>query len=38
MTNSMGVSNLTLPANSVAMKAKIWTPVGITTASLAAEK
>ena len=38
MPNSIGIEKMTRPASSVAMKTKIWTPVGIATASEAAEK
>ena len=37
-TNSIGAEKITRPASSVARKAKICTPVGIATASEAAEK
>ena len=36
--NSIGTVSITRPSRSVAMKAKICTPVGIATASEAAEK
>src|SRR3546814_20605543 len=38
VTNSMGTEKITRPSSMVAMKAKICTPVGIATASEAAEK
>ena len=38
VANSKGVEKITRPAASVAISAKICTPVGITTAWLAAEK
>ena len=37
-TNSIGSPRTTRPIQIVAMKQKIWMPVGIATASLAAEK
>src|SRR3546814_3783511 len=38
VTNSMGTEKITRPSSMVAMKEKICTPVGIDTASEAAEK
>ncbi len=37
-TNSIGRPRTTFPIHTVAMKQRIWMPVGIATASLAAEK